>query len=267
MISENMRRTYVESRGLPSEKVVTVLDWMDESRFAHLPAINGACAQYGVPKEPFTFLYLGNIGPVAGVDHLIKAFHAAHLSHAQLIIAGDGSAKVACVALAKSLNLSKVRFDSYPRGGMSHYSSAWPTSAFYRCAKGRDSVPFPPSLLRICFRPNRFLPRLTRGATRLVAFGKRRVGGWANRSESIGLRRRWPRSPSVPSLALEEMGQGGRRYGLKHFSKVEGASRLVDIILSSCRRNEKEDSARSNIGDRSSHARLGRSPWLQSRFL
>ena len=36
---------------------------------------------------------------------------------------------------------------------------------------------------------------------------------------------------ALPSAVLEAMGQRGRSYGLKHFSKVEGVKRLAEVIL------------------------------------
>lgn len=48
---------------------------------------------YGIPEQIFTFMYLGNIGPVAGVT-LIRSFAEAALPDAQLVIAGDGTAAV-----------------------------------------------------------------------------------------------------------------------------------------------------------------------------
>src|ERR1039458_8517301 len=105
VISGNMRHTYVESRGLAPEKVVTILNWVDERRFETLPTRAEACAHYGIPEDRFTFLYLGNVGPVAGVEGLIEGFHAAGLKQAQMVIAGDGSSKAACVRLAKRMGV------------------------------------------------------------------------------------------------------------------------------------------------------------------
>lgn len=44
IISENMRRTYIEHRGLPPEKVITILDWVDERRFATMGVTVGSGA-------------------------------------------------------------------------------------------------------------------------------------------------------------------------------------------------------------------------------
>lgn len=41
-------------------------NWQDEERFASLPSRTEACSHHGVSPNRFSFVYLGNIGPVAG---------------------------------------------------------------------------------------------------------------------------------------------------------------------------------------------------------
>ena len=59
-------------------------------------------------------VYLGNIGPVAGVDFLIQAFHRAAIENSQLLIIGDGSAKNKCVEMVDRLRIANARFISDP---------------------------------------------------------------------------------------------------------------------------------------------------------
>jgi hypothetical protein len=50
----------------------------------------------------------GNIATLAGVEKVIGAFHKARLPQAQMVTAGDGSARAACVALVNGpVDLSK----------------------------------------------------------------------------------------------------------------------------------------------------------------
>ncbi len=114
VISENMRRTYIESRQVPANRVVTIPTWQDESLFDQAPDRTEACRRYDIPENFFTFLYLGNIGPVAGVNFLIRAFHKAAIDAAQLVIVGDGSAKADCIKLVERLKVSHVHFVSDP---------------------------------------------------------------------------------------------------------------------------------------------------------
>lgn len=73
VISDHMRRTYLDTRRLSSDKVTKISNWIDEAPFEDVTSRTLACRRYGVPREPFTFLYLGNVGPLAGVEHLIRA--------------------------------------------------------------------------------------------------------------------------------------------------------------------------------------------------
>ncbi len=235
VISENMRRTYVDDRGIAPEKVVTVLNWADESRFAHLPSRSDACGHYGIPERPFTFLYLGNIGPVAGVDGLIKAYHAAQLPQAQLVIAGDGSARAGCVDLATRIGASGVHFISDPDVA---------------------NVPLMQSLAHVCLLPMRAGAGMSSIPSKLMAylFSERPVLATVDaESDTAGCIREaqcgWVGAPedapwltaklaevaSMRAESLLELGQRGRSYGLRHFSKAEGVRKLGGVVMDAAR--------------------------------
>ena len=235
VISENMRRTYVESRGLAPDKVVTVANWTDESRFDSLPSRADACTRYGVPEEKFTFLYLGNIGPMAGVEGLIEAFHAACLARAQLVIAGDGSAKVTCVQLVKRLDAKGVHFIPSP---------------------DVENVPLRQSLAHVCLLPLRKGAGMSAMPSKLPAymFSAKPVlatvdaksdtarcilaaqCGWVGEPENTEwLSKKMAEVASMPAEVLNKMGLSGREYGMTHFSKEQGVRRLSEIIVQGAR--------------------------------
>lgn len=230
-ISENMQRIYMESRGLAREKVVVVPNWIDEQRFDRLPDRAEACARYGIPEDRFTFLYLGNVGPVAGVELLIEAFHAARLQRSQLVIAGDGSAKAACVALAARLRASGVQFVSDPEVA---------------------NVPLLQSLAHVCLLPLRSGAGMSSVPSKLMAYllsAKPVLGtldatsdtarcireaecGWLGEPDRVDwLAAQMARVATLPPAVLDEMGQRGRKYGLRHFSRAVGVQRLAGTIL------------------------------------
>jgi glycosyltransferase involved in cell wall biosynthesis len=96
-----LRPEYIRSRRLLPSRVVALRNWQDETRFLGTIDHGAACARHGIDSTRFTFLYLGNVGATAGVDLLIRAFHRAQLPHAQLVVAGGGSAWRACEDLAR----------------------------------------------------------------------------------------------------------------------------------------------------------------------
>jgi hypothetical protein len=57
--------------------------------------------------------------------------------------------------------------------------------------------------------------------------------GWVGEPEQVEwLARKMAEVAALPTAVLEAMGQRGRAYGLKHFSKSEGVQRLASVILS-----------------------------------
>jgi glycosyltransferase involved in cell wall biosynthesis len=231
VISENMRQTYIHGRGLAPEKVVTIRNWVDESRFVCLPARETACEKYGVPKNLFTFLYLGNIGPVAGVEGLIEAFHAVRLNQAQLVIAGDGSAKTACVDLAKRLEVNNVRFISDPEVENVPLIQSLGHVFLLPMRKGAGLSSIPSKLMAYLFSQRPVLATVDAASDTARCICEANCG-WVGEPENVSwLAAKMAEVSSMPESALSALGQQGRAYGLRHFSITEGVTRLGATIL------------------------------------
>jgi glycosyltransferase involved in cell wall biosynthesis len=231
VLSEGMRRVYLDNRGLPGEKVVTLLDWVDEQRFERLPREAEACARYGVPKDQFRFLYLGNIGPVAGVELLIKSFHAARLTHAQLVVAGDGSAKADCVELARRLQVKGVQFVSDPEAANVPLLQSLGHVCLLPLRKGAGMSSIPSKLIAYLLSAKPVLASLDAGSDTARCIQEAECG-WVGEPEQMDwLAHKLTEVATLPATELAAMGQRGRAYGLKHFSKAKGVQRLADIIL------------------------------------
>jgi glycosyltransferase involved in cell wall biosynthesis len=226
-----MRRTYVTDRGIAPAKVVLVSNWIDEERFSRMPERREACSRYDVREDLFTFLYLGNIGHVAGVEFVIVAFHAARLSGAQLVIVGDGSAKQRCVALVRDLGAERVRFISSPEV---------------------ENVPLLQSLGHVCLLPLRKGAGMSSIPSKLLAYMlsakpvlatvdaqsdtarciREADCGWVGEPEDVKwLSHLMTDVAGMPSPTLEAIGRRGREYGLGNFSKAAGVERLASTIL------------------------------------
>ncbi len=235
VISDNMRRTYVEGRGLAPEKVVTVLNWVDESRFTCLPTREEACARYGVPTEKFTFLYLGNIGPVAGVEGLIKAFHAARLAQAQLVIAGDGSAKAACMELASRLGVNGARFISDPEAAHVPLLQSLADVCLLPLRKGAGMSSIPSKLMAYLLSAKPVLATLDAESETAQCIREAECG-WVGESQNIDwLAGKMGAVAVLPADVLKKIGARGKEYGLKHFSRSAGVERVGKVICDALR--------------------------------
>ncbi len=88
-ISEKMKNYLAATRGISPDKISVVINWQNEKEFTNYQLQNHTKET----EHSFTFMYMGNIGPVEGVDLLIDAFMQANLDNARLVIAGSGSMK------------------------------------------------------------------------------------------------------------------------------------------------------------------------------
>lgn len=104
-ISYKMRDYLIKSRHLEEDKISVVRNWQDDDIF-----INFKDQDQSQKNESFTFMYLGSISPSAGVDLLVHAFGKADLKDARLIIAGDGSDKGKCMAIAQGYDSKEIQF-------------------------------------------------------------------------------------------------------------------------------------------------------------
>jgi glycosyltransferase involved in cell wall biosynthesis len=109
-ISENMLFTLNKTRNIPPEKIELVHNWNNSRIQLKERKFNSAKRKPGSEKAPFCFMYLGNIGPVAGIDHLILSFADAAIKDSKLIIAGSGSQRDYCYKLAQSKKDSNIEF-------------------------------------------------------------------------------------------------------------------------------------------------------------
>ena len=111
-ISENMKKYLMETRLIQPNKISVVANWQDENEFHNFHL---GSKETTSPKN-LTFMYLGNIGPVAGVEFLIESFAESKLSNAKLVIAGSGSMKEHCQNLSLKYADSIIEFVDVPSG-------------------------------------------------------------------------------------------------------------------------------------------------------
>jgi glycosyltransferase involved in cell wall biosynthesis len=112
-ISKKMKNYIATTRAIEANKITVVHNWQNDKEFIDYQQLAQASEK---KAAPFTFMYLGNIGPVAGVDVLIDAFAKAQMPNTRLVIAGSGSMKEALVQKAKNSINSVIEFWDVPQG-------------------------------------------------------------------------------------------------------------------------------------------------------
>ena len=113
-ISEQMKQRLASTRGIGPDKITVAANWQNDEPFTRF---REEMAYHDLPRNKlFTFMYLGNNGPLAGTSLLIKAFVRAGLRNARLVIAGSGSMTAACKDLARQHPEQVIDFIPVPEG-------------------------------------------------------------------------------------------------------------------------------------------------------
>lgn len=98
---------YIESLGIPRERVFWLPNGVDLSGFPYAPVSKG--------KNPFVFMYFGAHGNANGLDNVLRAFALLEADpsapEARLRLIGDGPMKSALRRLATELGLRGVTFE------------------------------------------------------------------------------------------------------------------------------------------------------------
>jgi glycosyltransferase involved in cell wall biosynthesis len=107
-------RFFFQGLGAPSEKIVTMPNAVDHSRFSgNAPESDRSQTRKRFEIEGLCFLYLGQISKHKGLDNLLyawKLFSKSNQAPATLLIIGDGDERVPLMRLAIEWGLSGVRF-------------------------------------------------------------------------------------------------------------------------------------------------------------
>lgn len=221
-ISEKMKAHLVETRGIAANMVSVVINWQDETEF--LEYQKSAVSE---PHDKFTFMYMGNIGPVAGVDLLIDAFEEAQLKDARLVIAGSGSMKDSLKEKAK--NNPDIEFWDVPNGKVPEIQSKADVMLL-PIKKGAASSSIPSKLPAYMFSAKPIIGCVDADSDTAEAI-KSADCGWVIEPENPEkLAETMKVVVALDKVYQEEKANNALQYGLTHFSKKENLSKLVSTI-------------------------------------
>ncbi|HEX6750224.1 MAG TPA: glycosyltransferase family 4 protein [Longimicrobium sp.] len=110
VLSPGFKRMLVE-RGVPAEKVEVIYNWTDEDAFRPVPRDPALARELGLDGK-FNVIYAGNIGPLQGIDTVVRAavLAAPRCPELQVTIVGTGPLSDEVRSLADELGATNVRF-------------------------------------------------------------------------------------------------------------------------------------------------------------
>lgn len=233
-ISEKMKRLLIATRNIPDEKISVIPNYQTEKSFLDYKASNEIPEKDGT----FTFMYLGTIGPVAGVDDIIEAFYKARLKNCRLVIAGEGSVKEMHQKRVAELNLDNVEFWSVGKGAEDvPKTQAYGDVMLLPVKKGAASSSIPSKLpsYMLSEKPIIAFVDPDSDTARCVVSSD---GGWVLPPDSRDdLAEMMKKVAGLPKEELQEKGRKGFEYAMKYLSKGAVLEKLVGIILEEIKSN------------------------------
>ncbi|MGI9459364.1 MAG: glycosyltransferase family 4 protein [Pirellulales bacterium] len=230
VISEGFREKYLTHRSLPENAVKTVINWIDDQPFETNWNRQTSCLQYDVPPNKFTFLFFGNIGPVAGVELLIAAFDKANIKNAYLVIAGDGSAKDQCITRAKKTGNRSIQFISDPDISAVPKIQSLADVCLLPVKKGQAVSSVPSKLMVYMVSGKPILTTVDEPSETASAI-REAESGWIGPPENVNWLSDAMRNVACISTSeLEAYGDRARSYALKRYSRNVGVANVVDFI-------------------------------------
>lgn len=221
-ISGKMKNYLAETRGISPDKFSVVINWQNEKEFLDYQE-----SSKDVIAHPFTFMYMGNIGPVAGVDLLIDAFVKAGLKDARLIIAGSGSMKERLKE--KAAPYTNIEFWDVPNGKVPEIQSKADVMML-PIKRGAASSSIPSKLPAYMFSAKPIMGCVDANSDTANAI-KEADCGWVIEPDNVEkLANTMKMVVSLDKSCLKEKSEKSQAYGLSHFSKKENLSKLVKVI-------------------------------------
>lgn len=229
-VSENMKNHFIQTRKISPEKIALVQNWQDESQFIQFHNQKSEATVYTPKEKPFTFMYMGNIGPVAGVDFVIRSFAQAAVPNTRLIIAGSGSMKEDCMDLAQHYSESSILFLDVPAGKVPEIQDLADVMLL-PVKRGAAMSSIPSKLVAYLFSKKPVIACVD-GKSDTAQTIKNAQCGWVIPPEEPDkLAQLFQTISTLDAASLNQKGLNGFDFASSNFSKRLNLKKLVDFIL------------------------------------
>ncbi len=224
-ISESMRAYLVSTRSLDPQRVVVVRNWQEEDAFVKQEEVQSTADG----KEPFTFMYLGNIGPVAGVELLIHAFAEAKLPDCRLVIAGSGTMKEGLKALAGDKQGVNIEFWNVPDGKVPE-TQGKADVLLLPVKKGAAMSSIPSKLPAYMFSQKPILASVDKKSDTAACILEANCGFVLDPENAAQLSECMNKMKRMKNEQLRTLGENGFQYAVRNLSKRHNLERIIKTI-------------------------------------
>ena len=224
-ISSKMKRYLVETRNLANSKITTILNWQNISNTSEVICLKD--------RENFTtFMYLGNIGPVAGCDLLIDAFYSSNINKTRLVIAGSGTKMEELVDYVKRNQIPNVEFWPVPDGKVQEFQSR-ADFLLLPIKKGAAKYSVPSKLAAYMLSGKTILAMVDKDSDTSDMILEAGCGFVVEPDNIFEAAEMFRKASELTSAQKQEYGDNAISYARKHFDSLRNVSNLRDLIISS----------------------------------
>ncbi len=231
VVSQSLKNFYVKKRSLRPNKITVIENWQDEKKFLKGPSQDKASLinkfNLNNTKDKKIYMYLGNIGPVAGVYPLIKAFHESNLHNHSLVIAGSGTSKKKCFNYVKKNDIKNIFFRDVPPGLDSVVDlQSLADVMILPINKGFASSSIPSKLIAYMFSAKPILTNADKDSFTYQAVVNSK-SGWVTKSFKD-----WFNKMNLYEIEdkLKIYGSNGFNYAIKNYSKTQGLKKINNLF-------------------------------------
>ncbi len=226
-ISEKMVDYLSKTRGIDKSHFVAIRNWQDEREFVEYANVHQNKKN---DDTPFTFMYMGNVGPLAGIEVLFDALRDSQLPNARLVVAGSGSAKQSLMEKAKSYKDCLIEFWDVPAGKVPETQS----KADVMCLpvkKGYAMSSIPSKLPAYMFSKKPVLASVDAESDTAMCIRDHQAGWVALPEDAESVSKAMKEAYSLSREELERIGKNGFEFAIENLSRTKNLQKLYDACI------------------------------------
>lgn len=235
-ISEDIKRTLVEEKGIPADKVVVVYNWVDSDAVVPIAKEeNPLFEEFGLNREKFHVVYAGNLGNAQNINIVVDA--AARLrdnENVEFVVFGSGGLENDIRARIEAEGLKNLRLLPLQPVERVKYVYSLGDVCLVSCKEGLGGSAMPSKTWSIlsCGRP--VLANFDEGELQMI-LTKNQLGVFTKAGDLEGF------VDAISQLAAEpekcaEMGARGRQFILDNLTKDAGTRKYAEVLRSVCKK-------------------------------
>ena len=229
-ISEDIKRTLVEEKGIPADKVVVVYNWVDSDAVVPIKKEeNPLFEEFGLSRDKFHVVYAGNLGNAQNINIVVDA--ATRLrdnEDVEFVVFGSGGLENDIRARIEAEGLKNLRLQPLQPVERVKYVYSLGDVCLVSCKEGLGGSAMPSKTWSIlsCGRP--VLANFDEGELQMI-LTKNELGVFTKAGNLDGFVSAIEELAADPE-ACAKMGARGRQFILDNLTKDAGTRKYAEVL-------------------------------------